>query len=328
MLEHLIRMNRPPVQGTSRIKRLAAKPVKQLLYHFGFTTRRMQEHRANFIITFHLVSTNDSARFEKTIRFLAENFAIVRLDEFVARTRAQGPVQKEGMIALTFDDGLRNHGAVVYTILKRLRVPATFYICADLINRPGSVWTWEIHSRLQRLGEVDRQRFFDVAGVSGELQKIVDWMKTIPVDRREQIESEIHAYTPNFEFTPSERDRFELMSWQDIQNLDPDLITIGSHTATHIDLPQATPERLDRELSSSKEMIESRLNRKVAHFAYPNGSVSERVLPFVRKYYSSAVTTRRGVVKAGDNPLLLNRIHGEFDLPRFSWDLAVSTSRE
>ena len=196
-------------------------------------------------------------------------------------------------MALTFDDGLRNHGDVVYPILKRLGVPATFYVCSDLIGHPGSIWTWETYSRLQRLSEADQQRFFDVAGVSGELERIVQWMKTIPVDRREQIEKEIHDCTPNFQFTPSERDRFELMSWQQIENLDANLITIGSHTSTHIDLPQANPERLDRELLRGKEIIESRLNRKVEHFAYPNGNFNELVLPFVKKYYSSAVTTRR-----------------------------------
>jgi peptidoglycan/xylan/chitin deacetylase (PgdA/CDA1 family) len=197
-----------------------------------------------------------------------------------------------------------------------------------MIDHPGSIWTWEVHSRLERLNEAARQRFFDEAGVSGELQGIVEWMKTIPVDRREQIEKEIHDCTPDFRFTPSERDRFGLMSWQQIQNLDPNLITIGSHTATHIDLPQADPERLDRELSRGKEILESRLDRRVEHFAYPNGNFNQQVLPFVRKYYSSAVTTRRGVVKPGDNPLLLNRIHAEFDLPRFSWELAVNASRE
>jgi len=277
---------------------------------------------------FHLVPPHESTHFEDTIRFLAENFPIVRLEELVARTQDKTPTQEGGVVALTFDDGLRNHGEVVYSVLKRLGVHATFYICSDLIDHPGSIWTWEIHSRLERLSETVQKRFFDAAGVCGDLQEIVEWMKTIPVNHREQIEKEIHDCTPSFQFTPLERDRFGLMSWQQIKNLDPNLITIGSHTATHIDLPQADPERLDRELSRGKEILETRLGRKVEHFAYPNGNFDQRVIPFVKKYYSSAVTTRRGVVKTGDNPLLLNRIHAEFDLPSFSWDLAAIASQE
>ena len=78
-------------------------------------------------------------------------------------------------------------------------------------------------------------------------------MKTIPVGRREQIEKEIHDCTPGFRFTSSDRVRFELMTWQQIQSLDPNLITIGSHTATHIDLPQADPERWTGNFRAAKK---------------------------------------------------------------------------
>lgn len=316
------------VSAPTKIRSVAAKSVKNLLHRLGFTVRHFRKLRANFIVTFHIVEAHESDDLEKAIRFLSQNFAIVPLDELVARIQTQTTAPKQGIVALTFDDGLKSHGDVVYKVLKRLAVPATFYICADLIGQQGSVWTWEIHSRLERMVETDKQHFFDAAGVSGKLQRIVDWMKTIPVVRRERIEKEMRDCTPDFRFTPAERDRFELMSWEQIQTLDSNLITIGSHTSTHVDLPQANPERLERELSRSKEIIESRLNRKVKHFAYPNGSVSLAVLPSVKKYYSSAVTTKPGVVKPGDNPLLLNRVHSEFDLARFSWDLATYASRE
>ena len=36
------------------------------------------------------------------------------MDQLVARITAQTPTQKEGVVALTFDDGLRNHVEVVY----------------------------------------------------------------------------------------------------------------------------------------------------------------------------------------------------------------------
>jgi peptidoglycan/xylan/chitin deacetylase (PgdA/CDA1 family) len=313
--------------ATSRVRSFAAKSVKQFAHGLGISVRRMQRLRTDFILTFHLVPPEDGPGFEETIRFLRQNFPIVSLDELLARLQSRPSHQREGVVALTFDDGLRNHGKVAYEVLNRLRVPATFYVCAELVGCPGSIWTWEVHARLERLSKALQAHFFDIAGVSGELQAIVNWMKTIPVDRREEIEKEIRDCTPDFQFTLSERDRFELMDWQQIQNLDPDLITIGSHTATHIDLPQAGKERLDRELSRGKKILESRLNRKVEHFAYPNGNFSPSVLPFVQKYYSSAVTTKRGVVKPGDNPILLNRINAEFDLPRFSWELAATASQ-
>ena len=80
-------------------------------------------------------------------------------------------MQEKGIVALTFDDGLRNHCEVVYPVLKRLGVPATFYVCADLVGHPGSIWTWEIYSRLKHLSEVTQQRFLNEAGFPGNRRK-------------------------------------------------------------------------------------------------------------------------------------------------------------
>jgi peptidoglycan/xylan/chitin deacetylase (PgdA/CDA1 family) len=310
----------------NRIRTLASKSIKHVLHQLGFTVRHLRKFRASFIITFHLIRPEESPHFEATVLFLAQNFPIVQLDELL--TLSSATMSRQGVLVLTFDDGLRSHVEVVYPVLKRLHVPATFYICSDLIGHPGSIWTWEIYSRLRRLSETARRCFLDGVEVINDPEKIVNWMKTIPVNRREQIEKKIRDRTPDFQFTSIERDSYELMDWQQLLSLDPSLITIGSHTATHIDLPQADPERLERELFRGKEILESRLDRKVKHFAYPNGNFNQQILPSVKRYYSSAVTTKWGVVKAGDDSFLLNRIHAEYGLSRLSWDLVQAAYRE
>jgi len=258
---------------------------------------------------------------------LAQNFKVVGLGELVAQIQDEAPTREGGLVAITFDDGLKNHAEVVYPILKELGMPASFYVCPELVDRRRSIWTWEVKFRLDRLSEKSCQRFVELAGVSGGTQAIVNWMKTIPLGQREQIEKEIWDCTPDFEFTEDERHRFELMSWQQLQELDPALITIGSHTATHVDLPQAEPDRLERELATSKHILESRLNRKVEHLAYPNGNFTLEMLPIVGRYYRTALITRPGVLRTGDNLLTLRRIHAESNLARFSWRLAMSARR-
>jgi peptidoglycan/xylan/chitin deacetylase (PgdA/CDA1 family) len=316
------------VTTSSRARGLPAGFVKQLLHYSGWSTGYVKMRKVSFIVTYHCIRPEECGLFKETAQFLAENFHIVPLGQLVETVESAASISKHGFVALTFDDGLRNHAEVAYPVLRELGIPATFYLCPDLIDRGASVWTWEIHSRLERLGERDQQQFFKSAGVSGDLQRIIDRMKIIPVDEREEIEKRVRDLTPDFQFTRYERDCYDLMSWSEVEKLDPEFITIGSHTATHIDLPQAGPDRLERELLRSKEILESRLNRKVQHFAYPNGSFNEAVLPAVRQFYRSAVTTRPGIVRQGDNPLLLNRIHADFRLPAFSWDLARAARRE
>lgn len=310
------------------IRALSARLIKRSLYHLGLTAYYAKRRRPNIILTFHLVPSQERELFENTVRFLRAHFRLVSLSELVARSQVDGSTSDTGCIALTFDDGLKHHADIVYPVLKRLGVPGTFYVCAELVGRSGSIWTWELHARLKRLSQADRLRFFTEAGVSNDIQRLIDWMKTIPVYRREEMESAIRVLTPAFEFTPPERAQFELMTWEQLRGLDPDLITIGSHTATHVDLPQADADRVDRELRHGRDLLQSTLGRPVEHFAYPNGNYSRDVLPSVRMYYRSAVTTRPGIVKAGDDPYLLNRLHAEFDLARLSWNLAANAYRD
>jgi peptidoglycan/xylan/chitin deacetylase (PgdA/CDA1 family) len=42
---------------------------------------------------------------------------------------ASRPVGRDGELALTFDDGLRNQFELAYPALRRLGTPATFFVC-------------------------------------------------------------------------------------------------------------------------------------------------------------------------------------------------------
>ena len=64
-------------------------------------------------------------------------------------------------------------------------------------------------------------------------------LKEMPLAQREAIWVEIVPATPHFSFTPDEERLFGLMDWTEPAKLDQSLITIGSHTHTHVDLPRA-----------------------------------------------------------------------------------------
>jgi len=66
---------------------------------------------------------------------------------------------------------------------------------------------------------------------------------------------------------------------------------IGSHSCTHPNLLNITPQKLEEELKDSKLFLESLLESDVPGFAYPWGIYSSRVAKIVKKYYSYARTT-------------------------------------
>jgi peptidoglycan/xylan/chitin deacetylase (PgdA/CDA1 family) len=113
------------------------------------------------------------------------------------------------------------------------------------------------------------------------------------------------------------------MTWDQLIALDRSLITVGAHSQTHIDLPQATDARLESELCDGRRCLEEKLGRPVTHFCYPDGLYDRRSMAAVAHHYESAVTTRRGANRSGDSLLELKRIHVDYDIPRLAWAIAT-----
>ncbi|CAN5228687.1 hypothetical protein BH18ACT12_BH18ACT12_03960 [soil metagenome] len=67
------------------------------------------------------------------------------------------------------------------------------------------------------------------------------------------------------------------MRWEELCSYAEQGITIGSHTVSHARLPTLSEAEINRELSDSKEEIETELGRPCADLAYPYGEHDERV---------------------------------------------------
>lgn len=68
------------------------------------------------------------------------------------------------------------------------------------------------------------------------------------------------------------------MSWGEIERLDREgLVTFGSQTVTHRDLPTLSDAEIAKELRDSKAALEKHLRHPVAYLAYPDGAVDDRV---------------------------------------------------
>jgi len=82
----------------------------------------------------------------------------------------------------------------------------------------------------------------------------------------------------------------EPLRWEQVSEMmGSGLLTVGSHTHTHPDLRDLTPDLVRSELEVSDRIIESRLGVKPAHFAYPYGFWARSADGLVRERYQSAV---------------------------------------
>jgi peptidoglycan/xylan/chitin deacetylase (PgdA/CDA1 family) len=200
-------------------------------------------------------------------------------------------------IVLTFDDGLRNNLTVVYPILRELQLPATMFVCPALVESGEWLWNHEMRCRLKTLAAPDLAELrMKLLTPGNTVDAIIEWMKTLQLQKRRTAETIIRQATTGFQPTEAQREAFDIMNWNDLRLLDRDLITVGSHTLSHPILTKLSGEEIETEIVESRRCLEQRLERKVDLFCYPNGAYDRRAYQLVQKTYRAAVTTETGVI--------------------------------
>jgi len=119
-------------------------------------------------------------------------------------------------------------------------------------------------------------------------------------------------------FISKERSNFKnkrCLSWDQVRELAKLGVHFGSHTMTHPNLRDLQWEQVEREIISSKEIIEENLGKRVESFSYPYGFPDEdRGLKnklrglLIHSGYTSAVTTIIGTTTTGDDLFFMKRI--------------------
>jgi peptidoglycan/xylan/chitin deacetylase (PgdA/CDA1 family) len=100
-----------------------------------------------------------------------------------------------------------------------------------------------------------------------------------------------------------------MMTWVEVRELAASgLIEIGAHTVSHRELPGLPEAEAGEEIVASRRMLEERLQRTSASFAYPRGAVNETVRELVaRAGFETACTVRGGINQRGMDRLMLCR---------------------
>jgi peptidoglycan/xylan/chitin deacetylase (PgdA/CDA1 family) len=216
--------------------------------------------------------------FLRQMEYLKANFRVVPLDSILGKL-AGDDGRPDGEVALSFDDGLRSHLTVVYPILARLRLPATFFICPGLVEEGRWQWNHECTERLRSLAPQALDGLLRELALGGTPTggKLVAWaierIKALPAARRASAVAAIEGRTPRFRPSASQHAAHDVLTWEELRSLPAGLIGVGSHGWTHEVLAGIGAERLDLEIRESRQRIEQRLGRPVECFCYPNGIV-------------------------------------------------------
>lgn len=306
------------------------KLVSPLLYQSGLYQRlwraRSRKQPFAFAVIYHRVVPDDASRddafdiekgvsasqFERQMRFLRRHFTPEK------SSRIQSGLGREIRFTVTLDDGYEDNYRVAAPILKRLGIPATFYVVSDFVGTDRLFWWEQIADMMRRStrSELDLHAVTARNGTQTPVTSLVP-MRTraergqayerLCASIRNGPHAEIPAHLERaaryFGVELREQGReFGLMNWEQVRDLVSQGFEIGGHTATHCNVVGADEALLQRELIASIERIETMLDAPVESFAYPYGifEPSSETLTglLARTNCKAAFTVEQGVVTA------------------------------
>ena len=119
----------------------------------------------------------------------------------------------------------------------------------------------------------------------------------------------------------------EMMTWDQVKEMEAAGIAFGSHTVTHGILRDREHDDICREFRESKKRLQEELKAPSEWFCYPKGEYDQAAYELVKKFYVAALTTNRGPVQKVDDLFQIRRIciHNDVSMtiPLFACRLAA-----
>lgn len=255
-------------------------------------------------------------QFEEQIQFLAAQRNVVSLDRLL-KMRQQGSSIAKGTVAITFDDGYLNNLTVAAPILAKYQLPATIYLATAFVSAGENQWIDTLYSTFRARS----QHTLDLSDFSPSLQQ---WDLNQPQEQTAAygaiaqvlIEATVSQRTAiltaiDQQLAPTAYPPRLTMTWEDARQLQREYpnITLGVHTANHIDL-ETHSEFAEQEIVASITAMERELGERPKHLAFPYNRFNKQSKAQAARYLRSAVadSPNDGVVRTHTSNYELPRL--------------------
>lgn len=254
--------------------------------------------------------------FERHMRWLRCVFNILPLAEAVYRL--QNGTLPSRAAAITFDDGYLDNYELALPILRRVGLPATFFIATGFLDG-GLMWNDMVIESVRRCSsgrislrtpDIEPLEISDDESKRAAISQLLPALKHLPLDERQSAAEELSRACGGAIASL-------MMTSSQVVELHRAGMEIGGHTVNHPILAVLNEEEARWEIEQGKRDLESLLQSPVSLFAYPNGRLGEDYGPEHRRIaakagFTAAMATTWGV--AGPDT-------DRYQLPRFTpWD--------
>ena len=224
------------------------------------------------IVNEHVLSLEQTRRH---VEVLGRWFDFIHLSELQDRIGAAR--SKKPFCLLTFDDGKRSNATVVAPELKRLGVPAAFFLVTGSLDGHTPFWFDRYWALRAKLGTVP-------AGF--ELHAL----KQLPYgELTARIELACARYGVEADLS---NDDIRPMSWDEARRLHQQGFSVGAHGHTHAILTRETRDAAFRNIAKGIAMVRAEIGAPRPAFAFPNGNYTpELALHAIRSGAGVVLTT-------------------------------------
>ena len=318
-----------PAAKFQTLRARTAPAAKTALLRFGgyAAVRRLLPSHDVAILRYHAICGSEGysyadpaicvspQAFQEHVAYIAASYAVLPLPEVATRLRDKRPLPRN-CVAITFDDGYADNLAAART-LSRYGLTATFYITAGCMAGGDPFWPSELRGLIHAIPQpflrlsVDQDTVEIPLQTASERRKAVGTItrliKANPIRVREALREQLRR-AADVGPLPS-----PMLRWSDIAEMQRLGMTIGSHTVTHPNLPNAWPDEASREISGSKSRLERELGVPVTMFSYPNGGAERYMTDDIARLvkdagFEAATTSRNAFAGRRSDLFALERI--------------------
>ncbi len=272
----------------------SGKGLKHLLLCTGIPTYLSKRRNYIYVFNYHRVRGEyinpdfdessfgiTAEQFEEQMAWVTKNFHVLSEQDLIStKKNGIGNVKqsnKKPLAMITFDDGYADNYKIAYPILKKNKLPATFFIPTKIFQERKLGW-WDIISYYLKHAKKEififRGDTFDISKASkAAMEKIIIMLKQTPElkigDFLQELKLATNSNDPLEEFQDA-----ELMTWAQLKEMQQNGMSIGAHSHSHKILSQLSLAEQKEEIIGCKNILEKNLNTKIESFAYPVGMYS------------------------------------------------------